>query len=79
MLLVQGNGDLIMPPAQNASCIHDKLASAGVNVSACVFAGSDHTTIMAQHGTGETWAEAMLDGQAAPACPETTQLPACSN
>ena len=79
VLLVQGNGDLIMPPAQNASCIHDKLASAGVNVSACVFAGSDHTTIMAQHGTGETWSEAMLDGQAAPACPETTQLPACSN
>jgi hypothetical protein len=78
VLLVQGLDDLIMPAAQNASCVSAKLTSSGVDTSACVFSSADHTDIMDQHPTGVTWALAMLAGSAAPACPETTALPACN-
>jgi predicted esterase len=77
VLIVQGSLDQIMPPADNASCIMNKLTSSGVNASACVFASASHTDIMNQHATGVSWAMAMLAGSAAPACPETTTLPTC--
>jgi hypothetical protein len=77
VLLVQGLLDQIMPAAQNAACVRDRLVSSGVGVDACAFATSDHSNIMDQHASGVAWAEAKLDGVTPPACPETTALPAC--
>jgi predicted esterase len=77
VLIVQGLLDQIMPAAGEAACVYDKLAGAGVDVKSCVFGGSDHSNIMDQHATGETWAESVLAGGALAACPETTALPSC--
>jgi predicted esterase len=77
VLIVQGLLDQIMPPAKEASCVYDKLRTAGVDVSACAFSSSDHTNIMDQHATGVTWAESVLAGGSRSQCPSSAALPAC--
>ena len=78
MLIVQGLADLIMQPADEAACIHDKLAAELTDVSTCVFASADHSNIMDQHPTGIAWAESVLGGGPRAACPNSTALPTCA-
>ncbi len=78
VMLIQGGDDLIMNPADEAACIDQKLVAEHTDISTCVFASSDHSTIMDQHPTGVAWAESVLAGGTRASCPTTTALPACS-
>lgn len=75
--IVQGGFDQIMPPASEGSCIRDKLASSGVDVSTCVYSGATHTNIMDHHAIGVAWAESVYAGGTRAACDSTDTLPDC--
>ena len=79
VLITAGLLDLIMPPAKEGSCIHDKLQSAGVTVSTCVISDGDHTNIMEHHWKGLAWAESVEAGGARFECSPVNALPACTN
>ena len=58
--------------------IREALSGAGVDVDTCVFASSDHTDIMDQHGSGVAWAESVLAGGARAECNTGSSLPTCN-
>lgn len=78
VLIVQGLADQIMPPAGEASCIHDHLVSSGVDVDSCAFALADHSNILDQHPSGVAWAESVLAGGPRAECDPSVTLPACT-
>jgi predicted esterase len=78
VLIVQGGLDQIMPPAGEAACVRDKLASEGVDVSTCVFPVADHSNIMDNHASGVAWAESVLGGGARAECDQSNTLPTCA-
>jgi len=78
VLIVQGLLDQIMPPANEAACVKDKLAGAGVDVDTCVISDASHTTIMDHHAEGVAWAESVLAGGIRTECDQANQLPACN-
>jgi pimeloyl-ACP methyl ester carboxylesterase len=78
IMLVQGGLDQIMPPASEAACVVDKLATDGVDVDSCVYATATHTDIMNNHPFGVAWAESILDGGPRAQCGQGTSLPACT-
>ncbi len=77
VMMMQGGLDLIMPAASEGACIHDKLASSGVDVSTCVYGTADHTNIMDHHAMGVTWAESVYAGGPRAVCDSSDAMPAC--
>ncbi|MEO6777788.1 MAG: hypothetical protein ABI467_33010 [Kofleriaceae bacterium] len=79
VLIVAGALDLIMPPAQEASCIVNKLTGSGVDVETCVISDADHSNIMEHHWKGLAWAESVMAGGARTECAPVNAMPACTN
>jgi hypothetical protein len=77
VLILQGLGDQIMPPATQASCDVAKLRAEGVEPTICSDAFATHDSILGnkiEHAIA--WLEAAADGVTRPTC-SSTYLPAC--
>ncbi|HEY4181268.1 MAG TPA: lipase family protein [Kofleriaceae bacterium] len=79
VFIVAGLLDQIMPPAKEASCIENKLKTAGVPVADCMIATATHGNIMDQHKHGVAWAESVLAGGTRYSCDAIVTMPACTN
>jgi hypothetical protein len=78
VLIVQGLGDQIMPAAEEAACVADKLRDEGVVPTICSDTWSTHDTILEnkiEHAVA--WAEAAAAGTPRPTC--STFLPPCQD
>jgi hypothetical protein len=78
VLIVQGLGDQIMPAAEEAACVADKLRDEGVDPTICSDTWSTHDTILEnkiEHAVA--WGEAAADGTPRPTC--STFLPPCED
>jgi predicted esterase len=79
VLIAQGGLDNVMPAAEEASCVNDKLRGEGVSVEVCFDSGAVHSNII-DRGKAHAvrWLDAVLAGNAAPACPASGTMPACT-
>jgi predicted esterase len=78
-LVVQGGLDNVMPAAEEAACVVDKLRGDGAPVDVCFDSGAVHTNIIdRQKAHAAKWLDAMLAGTALPDCPSTAALPTCT-
>jgi hypothetical protein len=78
-LLLQGGLDNVMPAAEEASCVADKLRGDGVRVDVCFDPGAVHTNIVDRgKAHAARWLEAALANQPFPACPQAAALPNCT-
>lgn len=79
VLLLQGGLDNVMPAAEEAACVTDKLRGDGVSVEVCFDTGAVHSNIIdRQKAHAAKWLDAALAGITPPACPSTAALPACT-
>jgi predicted esterase len=79
VLIAQGGLDNVMPAAEEASCVTDKLRGDGLTVDTCFDSGAVHTNIIERGRAHATrWLDAALAGTAAPACPSTASMPVCT-
>jgi hypothetical protein len=79
VLLLQGLMDSVMPPAEEAACVADKLKAAGVTPLVCTEVFALHTSIVsAKMELALEWAEAVLAGTTPPGCPDDLDLPDCT-
>jgi pimeloyl-ACP methyl ester carboxylesterase len=78
VLIVQGQGDQVMPAASEAACVAAKLRAEGVTPTICTDTFATHDTILErkiEHAAA--WAEAAATGAPRPTC-STSTLPACA-
>jgi len=79
VLLLQGLMDSVMPPAEEAACVADRLTAAGVTPLVCTDPVGLHTTIVASKTElALDWAAAVLAGTTPPGCPDDLDLPDCT-
>ncbi len=77
VLYLQGLGDTIMPPTEEAACNVALMKNAGVSVQACTDLTALHSTVVPRNAAfAIAWGEAKLDGQPTPACAED-DMPPC--
>jgi pimeloyl-ACP methyl ester carboxylesterase len=78
VLYIQGDADIVMPPAQEAACNVAKLEQDGVSVQICVVPGASHNGVVgARVGLAIDWVEAVVSGGTRPGCTDIA-LPACT-
>jgi pimeloyl-ACP methyl ester carboxylesterase len=79
ILYVQGLADPIMPPASEAACNIAKLQADGVSPQVCTDLEAIHTNVVGRNmAFALQWAQALLGGDALPACPSSSGMPACT-
>lgn len=78
VVIVQGLLDQILPAAEEASCIREKMIADGLTPQVCVDGTATHQSIVdAQGSFGLAWGLAALAGTPRPTC-ASTKLPPCS-
>jgi hypothetical protein len=78
VLMIQGLGDQIMLPAEEAACTIDKLTTEGVAPDVSVDFTATHTSVVPRNVmTGIAWAQAVVDGTAKPQL-SSFGMPACT-
>jgi hypothetical protein len=79
VLMAHGLSDQVMPAAEEAACVADKLRADGVDPTLCIDSSATHANIVDRRIRDIVpWLEAVIDGSTAlPAC-GSPSLPACS-
>ncbi len=79
VMIVQGLGDQVMPPAKEAACSVAKLRAAGVEPDICTDQTATHDTILERQIEGiVTWMEDVVSGSSTPTVCGSTTMPSCS-
>lgn len=79
VLISQGGLDNVMPAAEEASCVNDKLVGDGVSVEVCFDSGAVHSNIIDRGKTHAVkWLDAVVANATPPTCPASGTLPACT-
>jgi hypothetical protein len=78
VMMVHGLADQVMPAAEEAACVADKLRADGVEPTLCIDTTGTHANVVGRRiADVVAWLEATIAGTVAPSCASQT-LPACT-